>query len=276
MCETPQIDGPQKTSPTPCKIRIHSSPARHSERVGTEAAKYESMSNKLVSNVLRTFFPGKPLVCGLALAGAVWQAAAVPVTVQELGIDPAHETVQITSSTLGTVWAYAGIIDLKVNGVAVQGFCIDPFHWSIPGVQNYNAVALSTAPKAPVSGMGATTALDIEQLWQQYYSSGMSSQNAAGLQIAIWQLVGGSNFTLNSTPDYGASGMLNWLENNPNAPTADLIGLTGPGQDYVIPNFPGSNVREVPDGGATALLLCFAMVGLFVLRSKAAEAAQSK
>jgi hypothetical protein len=272
----PLIIRHRKTSPSSCKIRPCPPPAWLFKRVGTEAARYESMSKKLVSNVLRTFYPGKPLVCGLILAGAVWQAAAIPVTVQELGIDPAHETVQLTSSTLGTVWAYAGIIDLKVNGVSVNGFCIDPFHWSIPGVQNYNAVDLSIAPKSPVNGMGAATALDIEQLWQQYYSSGMSSQNAAGLQIAIWELVGGSNFTLNSTPDYGASGMLNWLKNNANAPTADLIGLTGPGQDYVIPNFPGSNVREVPDGGATALLLCFAMAGLFVLRSKALVAARSK
>jgi len=226
------------------------------------------MSKKLITNVLRTISPGKTLACGLILASAVWQAPATPVTVQEMGIGSAHETVELTSSTLGTVWAYAGIIDLKVNGVAEDGFCIDPFHWSISGVQNYNAVDLSTAPKAPINGMGATTALEIEQLWDQYFSPTMSSQNAAGLQIAIWELVGGSNFTLDSAPDYGAGDMLNWLNSNPTAPSADLIALTGPGQDYVIPNFPGPNDRNVPDGGATALLLVFAMAGLFVVRFK--------
>jgi hypothetical protein len=234
------------------------------------------MSKKLVSNLLRTFFPGKPLACGLIIAGAVWHATAVPVTVQDMGINPAHETVQLTSSTLGTVWAYAGIIDLQVNGVAVNGFCIDPFHWSISGAQGYNSEDLSTAPKSPVNGMGSTTALDIDQLWQQYYSPTMGSQNAAGLQIAIWELVGGSSFKLDSTPDYGAGDMLDWLKNNPNAPGANLIALTGPGQDYVIPNSAGPNVREVPDGGVTALLLCFAAVGLILFRSKILAATLSK
>jgi len=220
-------------------------------------------------------FPGKTLVFGLVLASAAWQASATPVTVQEMGIDPAHETVEPTSSTLGTVWAYAGIIDLQVNGVAVDGFCIDPFHWSISGVQNYNSVDLSTAPKAPVNGMGATTALEIEQLWEQYFSPTMSSQDAAGLQIAIWELVGGSNFKLDSTPDYGAGDMLNWLNNNSSAPGADLIAVTGPGQDYVIPGS-GPHGQRVPDGGATALLLGFAMAGLFVARFKVRAATPSK
>src|SRR5690348_9653153 len=104
------------------------------------------MSKNLMNNVLRTISPGKPLVWGLILAAAVSQASATSVTVQEMGIDPAHETVELTSSTLGTVWSYAGIIDLQVNGAPTDGFCIDPFHWSVSGVQNYNAVSLSTAP----------------------------------------------------------------------------------------------------------------------------------
>jgi hypothetical protein len=42
---------------------------------------------------------------------------ANPVTVDELGIG-SHETVNITSSTLGTVNVYAGIINLEVNAHA--------------------------------------------------------------------------------------------------------------------------------------------------------------
>jgi hypothetical protein len=88
----------------------------------------------------------------------------------------------------------------------------------------------------------------------------MSNQNAAGLQIAIWELVGGSNFQLNSSLDYGAGDMLAWVNNNPTAPNADLIAVTGPGQDYVIPS--------VPDGGETVLLLGCGFAGLFVMRFK--------
>jgi hypothetical protein len=204
----------------------------------------------------------------------IFQAAAVPVTVQETGIG-ANEVVQITSSTLGTQWVYAGTVNLLVNGTAEQGFCIDPFHWSISGPQAYNSESLGVGPKSPGGPMGAATALKIEQLWAQYYSPTLNNQNAAGLQIAIWDLVGGSNFQLDSSPDYGAADMLTWVNNNPTATAADLIAVTGPGQDYVIPN--GPNIpRSVPDGGTTVLLLGMGFASLVVLRSKYLAVASSK
>jgi hypothetical protein len=123
--------------------------------------------------------------------------------------------------------------------------------------------------------MGAATALKIEQLWSQYYSPSMNNQNAAGLQIAIWDLVGGANFKLDSSPDYGAGDMLTWVNNNPTATAADLIAVTGPGQDYVIPNFP-TPPTAVPDGGTTALLLGMGLVSLFVVRSKYIAVASPK
>lgn len=225
------------------------------------------MISKLCSNVLRMRIPGKTLVLAASLAALTHRAEAIPVTVQEMGVGP-NEVVQMTSSTLGQHWVYAGIIDLKVNGVAMDGFCIDPFHWSITGPQTYNTLTLGDGPKAPGGAMGAATALKIEQLWAQYYSHTMSAQNAAGLQIAIWELVGGINFHLDSAPDYGANSMLAWLNENPDAKAADLIAVTGPGQDYVI--------QRVPDGGTTVLLLGFALAGLIAFRTSSQKVSLTK
>jgi hypothetical protein len=209
---------------------------------------------------LRTKIPGKTLVAAVGLAVmSVFQAGAVPVTVQDLGMG-AHEEVNMTSSTLGTHWVYAGTINLLVDGKATQGFCIDPFNWSITGPQAYNSEPLANAPKAPINGMGAATALKIEQLYSHYFSPNMGNQAAAGLQIAIWELVGGSNFHLNSSPDYGASTMLTWVNSNPNAQAANLIAVTGRGQDYLIPS--------CPDAGETALMLGCGLVAMLIVRSK--------
>ena len=188
---------------------------------------------------------------------------ASPVTVQELGVG-ANQVVQIDSSTLGNnLWVYAGVLDLSVNGNLTAGFCIDPYHWSSSGVLNYNTEPLGTAPKPP-GPMGSATALKIEQLWAADYSPGMSNDTAAGLQIAIWELVSSSispgSFTLVSGNDYGASNMIAWVNANPSAPAANLIAVTGPGQDYVIPS--------VPDGATTISLLGLTLLLLAASRKK--------
>jgi hypothetical protein len=224
------------------------------------------MMKKLYSNILRTFAPGKTLLA-IGLTAMAYRASAVPVTVQELGVG-ANEIVQMTSSTLGTANVYAGILNLSVNGVATDGFCIDPFHWSIAGKQDYDSEPLADAPKAPVNGMGAASATKIEQLWAHYYSHTMSNQDAAGLQIAIWEIVGGVDFHLESAPDYGAGAMLDWVSANPDALGANLIAVTGPGQDYVIPNTSNPPPPNVPDGGETALLLSASLAALAIMRSR--------
>jgi hypothetical protein len=120
--------------------------------------------------------------------------------------------------------------------------------------------------------MGSAEALKIEQLWRYAYTPDMGAAQAAGLQIAIWDIIGagasgGATFTLNGT-DYGASGLLTWVNDNPNAAAANLLGVTGPGQDYVIPNSGGGG-GSVPDGGATFLLLGGTLCGLSFFRRMA-------
>ncbi|HZR19852.1 MAG TPA: VPDSG-CTERM sorting domain-containing protein [Verrucomicrobiae bacterium] len=219
----------------------------------------------------------KQVIAGLVAVSIGGMLTAQANTVQEMGIG-ANEVVEISSSdvasgiNIGPVWVYAGIVNLQVDGVPTQGFCIDPYHWSLSGPQTYSEVPLGAAPKAPGGPMTSATATEIEQLWAKYFPAAMGDNAvAAGLQIAIWELVtetaghglplntgNTGTFSLLSGNDYGAGADLAWLAANPNAPTASLIGLTGPGQDYVIPS--------VPDSGTTALLLGLGVCALIAAR----------
>ena len=203
---------------------------------------------------------------------AAFSVKANTVTVQEVGVNPT-EVVEIYSSALGgDYWVYAGLNKLLVDSVATDAFCIDPFHWSASGAPDYTSEPLSSAPKTPGGPMGYAKAKEIEQLWQQYYSTATTdAATAAGLQIAIWEIIGsgnpgGASFSLVSGDDYGAAGMLSWLTANPNADEANLLGVSGPGQDYVIPNSGGGG--SVPDGGTTLMLLGGTLCCLATIRRK--------
>ena len=176
------------------------------------------------------------------------------VTVAESGVNPTEIVqVSITGQQPGQITysggVYAGINQLLINGSqTVDGFCIDPFHFSSSSSLPYTVVDLANAPKS--DNMGTANAVLIQRLWGSYFSPTMSAQNAAGLQIAIWELVDPTGFQLaNGQYDYGASGFLSTVESsNYSGPVADnLVALTGSGQDYVV--------QSVPDGGTTAVLL---------------------
>jgi hypothetical protein len=168
---------------------------------------------------------------------------------------------------------YAGINTLSVNNgtssTTYSGFCIDPFHWSASGPSSpYYFVPLADAPKSPAA-LNAATALDIEDLWAEYFSPTMSSSKAAGLQIAIWELVSANAvandglpamdaFSLDGANDYGASLDIASLATY-NGPAANLVALTGPGQDYVV--------DPVPDAGGTFIMLALTLSALVFARS---------
>jgi hypothetical protein len=91
--------------------------------------------------------------------------------------------------------------------------------------------------------MGSAAATDIEKLWAQYYSPSMGSQDAAALQVAIWEDMannsggnGGGNYTLTvSGNDLVTSEASTMLDNLPNlSAEANLIALTDSGQGYVV------------------------------------------
>ena len=214
----------------------------------------------------------------LGLAASVNAQPATVTDITDWSTTP-MEVVNITDPYLGyNGGVYAGINTLAVtvgsSTTVYDGFCIDPFHWSLSGPQPYNIVPLASAPKPP-GALNASTALQIEDLWAEFYSPTMSSSGAAGLQIAIWDLVSSNavatgelpanqTFSLaNGQGDYGASADIASLATY-TGPAANLEGLTGPGQDYVIdiPSPPSS----APDGGATFIMLALTAGALIVPR----------
>ena len=191
----------------------------------------------------------------LKIAGALVLLAipAQAFTVQELSVDP-NEIVTISVTNFYTGGVYAGINKLIVNGTPENGFCIDPFHFSLSSSGGYQFVPLPSGPKSPGT-MGPVKAEELSKLWAMDYSPNMSAPDAAGLQIAIWEIIGGSNFTISGN-DYGASVLLQNLANY-NGKGANLIALSGPGQDYII---------HTPDSGTTITLFALALMGLAAMR----------
>ena len=181
------------------------------------------------------------------------------ITVAESGVSPT-EIVSISVSGFYSGGVYAGLNQLLINGSqTMNGFCIDPFHFSSSSSLPYTVVPLPDAPKGNL--MGANSALLIERLWGSYYSPTMTAATAAGMQIAIWELVGGTSFKLTSANDFGASGFLANVESlTYSGPVGNLVGLTGQGQDYVVAT--PSSGGSVPDGGTTAILLGGALCAL--------------
>ena len=205
---------------------------------------------------------------GLAAIALVLLAACpcLAVSVAELGVSP-DEIVEISDNALNggsPIEVYAGVTQISVNGVTTNGFCIDPFHYSSSSPLTYSEVSLANAPKAPpgdssYTGMGASAALEIEKLWAMNYTSALTNaQTAAALQIAIWEIVAstapGEDFQVYGN-SYGASTLITEAQSY-TGPAANLIGLTGPGQDYVI------GAPSVPDGGSTLMLLGAGFLGL--------------
>jgi hypothetical protein len=202
---------------------------------------------------------------------------AVTVSVRELGTDP-YKIVNIHSGPLNyNGGAYAGVVNLLVDGKPMDGFCIDPFHFSNPSTVTapYQVVPLSSAPKTP-GPMTPAAASEIALLYAYVYAlpenagkpHGITAENAAGLQIAIWQIIaastGGDFSLMPGQQDFGAQGFRNIVEApGYTGPKANLIALKtvgASGQDYLVPN--------VPDGGATALLLVFGTTALLAFRRK--------
>ncbi len=188
----------------------------------------------------------------LAIAGFVLRAnPAHAFVVEDTGISPG-EVVNISVSGFYTGQADVGIINLVVNGVSEKGFCIDPFHFSVGSSPGYEFRSLADASKPP-GPMGAAKAEEISKLWSMVYSPEMTAEHAAGFQVAIWEIVGGDNFSVSGN-DYGAGVMLQNLETYSGA-GAQLIALSGPGQDYVTP-------LPMPDAGSALTLFALAALGL--------------
>jgi hypothetical protein len=227
---------------------------------------------------------GSGIVAGLSVNVIAQSVTVTDIT--DWGTTP-NEVVTLDLPDLGYpngVGVYAGINTLSVseNGSTgtFSGFCIDPFHFSLSGPQDYSIVSLAEAPKPP-GPMGTAAAMAIEDLWAMDFATAQHSASAAAaLQIAIWEEVVDGVTSQNHEP---ASDYFSISPSNPYAieaaadiaalksytgPAADLVGLTGAGQDYVIDAPPTGNTVPVPDRSATAVLLGAALLGIEGFRRK--------
>src|ERR1044071_8862315 len=180
-----------------------------------------------------------------ALLSPITAPSTQAVLVEDLGVRLGRP-VHITLSTGFNGVVGAGIKSLRVDGVLMDGFCIDPFTRALSFSSGYSFVPLTQAPEAPWT-LTASEATQISDLWAMFYSPDMKKKKAAGLQIAIWEIVGGDDFTVIGK-QYGASKMLAALGGF-TGQGADLIALTGPGQDYVVPTPPGQGPEVTPTPG---------------------------
>src|SRR5206468_9466183 len=137
--------------------------------------------------------------------GLVATISAQAHLVEDFGIRngaPAH----ISLSTGFNGFVGAGIKKIRVDGVQMDAFCIDPFTMALRSSPGYKFVPLTKAPEAPWT-LSASRATEISDLWAMFYKPMMKQKNAAGLQIAIWEIVGGDRFTVIGK-SYGANRML--------------------------------------------------------------------
>jgi hypothetical protein len=206
--------------------------------------------------------------------GAMISAQADPyaigqtVFVQEAGVSPNHiVTIKMTGAgydTVGTWDVYAGITQLKIGASTVNSFCIDPYQWSSGDPTSYTVKNLAEAP-VPYFQMTSAAAQTVNNLWANFYQLALgNADQAAGLQIAIWETVAGSRFSVVGS-DYGAAGMITSVHSQ----TADagLVALSSRSfQDYVVQN--------VPDAGTTLVLLGLGLVALVIVGYKARSASK--
>jgi hypothetical protein len=195
------------------------------------------------------------VILAAGLAGAM---SAGAVTLSFNGVNPNEIVTLQVSSPSFSGGVYAGVYNLTVDGVATPAFCIDVTREIHAGqtYNNYSYTDLSLAPLAPAGPMGSAAATDIEKLWAAYYSPSMNNQDAAALQVAIWEDVaakvgtysitvsGNDPVTTEATTMLGSLGSLTIQ--------TDLQGLVSPdGQNYVVP----FDVASVPEPMSAGVLL---------------------
>jgi len=131
------------------------------------------------------------VVTALGLAATISAQAHL---VEDFGVRrgaPAH----ISLSTGFNGFVGAGIKKVQVDGVQMDAFCIDPFTMALRSSPGYKFVPLTKAPETPFT-LSASEATEISDLWAMFYNPGMKENKAAGLQLAIWEIVGGDDFSV--------------------------------------------------------------------------------
>lgn len=123
------------------------------------------------------------------LAALSGTAVASPVLLKEIGLSSGLSTGNLSLPVSGSPQNYfAGLQNLKIdNASVVQAFCIDPFQWAPTSNASYEV----THDFAAYFGADAG---DIAKLYSLFYTSTLGNNvNAAGFQLALWELIADSS-----------------------------------------------------------------------------------
>lgn len=159
----------------------------------------------------------------------------------------------------------AGIYHIRVDGVLRDSFCIDLLDEVATSPEPYSIVSVGDAPNPSLGPMGAQKAAAISKLWAMAYSPTMTQNQAAALQLAIWDCVVDLDYNITAGGfhvignNYGAQTLLNNVQTYSGG--ADLFAVTScQYQDFVT---------GVPVPGALALgSLGLTIVGWFRSRRR--------
>lgn len=198
-----------------------------------------------------------PVLCSFAIFAS--KAEAAPVLLKEVGLSSGLYTSSLTLPVSGSAQNYfSGIQNLQIdNDAIVQAFCIDPFQWSPTSNVSYQV-------GNDFSGHFGADAADIAKLYSLFYTSTLGNNlNAAGFQLALWELIADSsknlaaglvrtNGSTNASIKGMAQSMLDALAGNSGTDAfIYTIYTSNSNQDYLVVTL---NENQVPEPQAIVLL----------------------
>jgi hypothetical protein len=208
----------------------------------------------------------------LALGSGVRAGPVYSVKLDSLGAGEAVniQIVPVGQSSLHTMYAFAGVFNMTLNGKSFSSFCIDTAHDVSVG-QTY--MVQQTAVET-----GLTNGARLEYLYEKYVGAAVNNNvDAAALQIALWDLADGGQslltgslfrFTDTSSPIYALANsyIAEALAYTP--PTSGSVGdwedasisgnALGRGQSLIGPSAPGFDPGDALPAPAPAGALLLA------------------
>lgn len=198
-----------------------------------------------------------PVLCVLTLASGI--ASATPVLVREVGTSYGMTVGSLKLPVSSSAQNYfSGLQKIQIdNADTLLAFCIDPFQWSSGSNTGYDQ-------SADFNGFFGSKAGAVAKLYSLFYTDTLSSNlNAAGFQLALWELVADSSVNLaagvvattsgtNASIKSTAQAMLNALA-GPAGSDQFLFTLytSATNQDFLVATL---SSNEVPEPQAYALL----------------------
>lgn len=201
-------------------------------------------------------------------------ALASPVLLKEIGLSSGLTTgnlsLPVSSSPLNY---FAGLQNIQINNDDVlQAYCIDPFQFSPTSNASYQV-------SNDFSGYFGADAGDIGKLYSLFYTSTLGNNlNAAGFQLALWELIADSSKNLaaglvkktsstNASIVSTAQGMLDALSGPAGADSFIFTLYTSASkQDYMVATL---NQNQVPEPHSVVLMgLALALLALSLRRQR--------